>query len=565
MPAEEATGLYDLPREIIVEIASELCTSDLNSFTRTNRGFNNLLFMELCRRHWRDPWRWDTAFFYYLTHGYEVGTRTMLAAGLGVHNRGSRPNSSPVLRHALQRGRLDLVKTLLDRGVCANHYDFDDSTPLCTVASGQCDVIPMMELLLEYKADVNLPGRLGTTPLISAICTRSIPIVIFLLSKGADVNACMAGSRMPLHTSVKYAPTELFKIILHAGAQVNCLDKQGMSPLHIAAYDLLDDRILDLLRYGADVNSRASNSSDNDWTALHYCAASALERNASKAIECLIKHGADVDAKDDKGRTPLLLVRPESDPTCIHYRVETLSRHGADIHARDNEGWSALHYQVDSMSVELFRWLCDRGCDINCKNNKKETPLSLAIMSKCGNSRKKAMIQTILSLGADPNLVDFQMNTPLCLSVTETCLDITRLLLEHGADVHQRDGNGRTPLHVAVTVQRLPLIWSGEDYLWPESSTPPMPDGIIQHSAPRQIHEIVQLLVQYGADRNAKDNLGYTPWQLNRQKRLSGLSGMGEDSLHRHSTEPFGTLSSEAFRKRVRNRGSLVLFPESLG
>ncbi|KAJ5116685.1 hypothetical protein N7456_001033 [Penicillium angulare] len=480
------TGLLDLPREILFEIASRLCTPDLNRFIRTNRALHDLLFASLCKRSLKFI---NDHFISYVEHEYELGVRTMLSVGVKVDTRTVEAPYHTALMCAVKKHRLGTAKILLEHG--ANPNFRTDFLPLpLECASLLRSKFAMQNLLLEYKADVGLPGRRGRTPLINAIYRKALPYISFLLNKGADINAREPEGRMPLHiASEKYMPKELFEIIIGAGAQVDCFNRDNMSPLHIAAFYLLGDRMMALLRYGADINLRSPDGPDSGYTALHY-AASTPESYASEAIALLIQHGADVDAVDSKGCTPFLRVRQESDPAAKFGRVETLLQHGADIKIQDHKGWSALHHQADCMSIDLVKWLCDQGCDVNLESNNQETPLFMAIMSHNYPKRRSVMVETLLHLGANVNLENTQKKSPLSLAAAAGCPNMTRLLLEHGADVHHRDRSGSTPLHLAVTTV-------GVFSRYP--SLRPCPTK-------NEINQVIRLLVEYGRDIEAENH-----------------------------------------------------------
>ncbi|KAJ5261309.1 hypothetical protein N7478_011904 [Penicillium angulare] len=498
--------LLDLPREILFEIAGWLCTPDLNRFFRTSRALHDLLFSDLCKRSLKFM---NDHFISYADHGYEVGVRTMLSVGVEVDTRTLNAPFYTALMCAVGNNHIGTAKILLDHGANPNHRDEFRDLPL-QWASPFKENFAIQELLLEYKADVGLAGVRGRTPLIDAIYRKADRYISFLLSKGADINAREPESGAPLHIASEkyYVRKDIFDVILGAGAQVDCFDRENMSPLHIAAFYLGIDRISALLTHGADINLRSPGGADSGCTALHY-AASTPESYASEAIAFVIQHGADVDAKDDKGRTPFLLVRLESDSTCTYSRVETLLQHGADIKIQDHEGWSALHYQADSMSIELIKWLYDHGCDVNRENKNKETPLFMAISSQNYRNRSAVMVETLLHLGANVNLENSQKRSPLFFAATRGCPKMTRILLEHGADVHHRDRRGFTPLHLAVTTVA---------FLCNDKLLRPRPTV-------KEIHEVIRLLVQYGGDIKAEDHHGFTPSMLTQHHDLRTIGG----------------------------------------
>ena len=119
---------------------------------------------------------------------------------------------------------------------------------------------------------------------------------------------------------------------LQNGANVNAVDKfgnLGWRALHWAACEGHADVIEVLLKHGANVNAKDNGG----WTALHWAA----KLGHADVVEVLLKHGADVNARDDRGWTALH-VAGNADV------AEILLQHGADINAKDNDGKTALYF-----------------------------------------------------------------------------------------------------------------------------------------------------------------------------------------------------------------------------
>ena len=162
---------------------------------------------------------------------------------------------------------MDMLKLLLDAGVNVNAMDNLHETALYKAAeNGDIDAV---RLLLDYGADVNL-GR--ETPLIAALSDDSKnmhAIVQLLIDNGADVHRC---SDIGLHSPV----------MLAAVNHPECL------PLLIEA--------------GADINYVCRGITDYySYTALMWAA----EDGVTESVKILLANGADIHAKNKRGRTAL--------------------------------------------------------------------------------------------------------------------------------------------------------------------------------------------------------------------------------------------------------------------
>jgi ankyrin repeat protein len=92
-----------------------------------------------------------------------------------------------------------------------------------------------------------------------------------------------------------------------------------------------------LILQGADVNARNNSGK----TPLHGAAEDCL---CIEILQHLVSQGANVNAKDDTGRVPLhYAVRPYPNIDILKYLISQ----GADTCTQDNEGKTALDYAVE--------------------------------------------------------------------------------------------------------------------------------------------------------------------------------------------------------------------------
>ncbi|XP_053147677.1 neurogenic locus notch homolog protein 4 [Hemicordylus capensis] len=179
------------------------------------------------------------------------------------------------------------------------------------------------------------------------------------------------------------------------------LGSPGETPLHLAARYSRADAARRLLGAGADANAHDQSGR----TPLH----SAIAADALGVFQILLRHRhTDLDAMAHDGSTPLILATRLG----VENMVEELVANRADIRAVDKRGKSALHWAA-------------------AVNN------ALATL-------------VLLRNGADKNAQDNRAQTPLFLAAQEGSYKVACLLLQHGAKQNIRDHLGRLPKDVAL-------------------------------------------------------------------------------------------------------------------
>ena len=142
-------------------------------------------------------------------------------------------------------------------------------------------------------------------------------------------------------------------------------------------------------------------------------------------VRALLGEGAEVDAQNDRGETPLILSILEGHADV----VELLIARDADVMARNKRGLTPLHAAAYSGSAELAQLLLDHGAALEDRANVSgATPLIVA-----AEENHVAVAELLIARGADLSIPDRDGFTPLTQAWAKQRTEMVRLLKRHGA------------------------------------------------------------------------------------------------------------------------------------
>ena len=226
-----------------------------------------------------------------------------------------------------------------------------------------------------------------------------------------------------------------------------------------------------LIDAGADIETK----DDTGRSPLHW----ACRSGALAVVKLLVKAGAGVRVTDNKGYTCLIRASYHGHTETVRYLVGLPQ---VDLSNKNNHGCTALHCAADQKHADVVEVLIDAGADIDMKDNMGGTPLHWT----CRLGALDVM-KLLVKAGAGVGVTDNDGNTCLILAAysgyTETVRylvglpqvdvnnssnrgftslhravlrkhsDVVKVLIDAGADVEAMNSKGRTPLRCACTVE----------------------------------------------------------------------------------------------------------------
>lgn len=254
-----------------------------------------------------------------------------------------------------------------------------------------------------------------------------------------------------------------------------------------------------------------------------------------RAARAFLREGADVNCRDDAGRTPLIIATQHGHIPIINLLIE----HGANINIADQHQNTALHYAVKNRNHQAIQCLTT---ELKSKSNAKnlsepppplltpphndipghqhtDQPATSPPLSNHDQSNDlfdaiergdlKLVQHLITEVKINPNIRGKNGITPIILAVIKGDNDIFNFLFENGAIASISDDQGLDALHHAVLCDQYDMarrileeVFTTADHRDKRGRT------AFIHAARSNNIRMIQLLTQFGADPDLTDKDG---------------------------------------------------------
>ncbi|XP_067034985.1 uncharacterized protein [Acropora muricata] len=334
----------------------------------------------------------------------------------------SRADEFP-LHHAVRRGDVHTVESLLKHGTDPNEKDHRETTAIHYVNHLNEDADRMVHVLLKFGGDMLSRNCYGMLPFEEALslsnkksCEAFVDwgfslekyhrmhngtyellhkVQLFqpgaretlqvLVDLGVDLTTTLSSrGETLLHQAVESgASSETIQFLIRSGVSVNQQNCLGMTPLHMMRFtdcnlDWNEEekyRHSEVIRCFIKEGYHVDSQDIFGCTVVHYVVS---EMRQSSILRYLISHGANLNMKDRNGVTPLHLACFWRNITNVTEMIEG----GSLTDIRDNQGATIFHYTVFYNNPTVLRYILTDLCEpslVGTADYSGRTPLQLAM------------------------------------------------------------------------------------------------------------------------------------------------------------------------------------------
>ena len=290
-------------------------------------------------------------------------TETLIDLGANVNAQRSDDKVTPLLLSAYWNNFM-VVNLLLDHGADANIAKVDACTPLHkAVMKGNQNVV---KLFLEKNALVNTQNADGDSPLHTAVSNGFFDITKLLIKKGSNVNLQNKEGRTPLFLAAENKHEQLIKILIENEADVTIGYKKNSTkriyPVRGKNKDRAAWRYVLAKEHLLDLFLKRAKGGSLDLADFGAVLRSGWGKDPPEGTAKKILKECDFKFKEIPGVTVLHIVSQKNNEPEI---IDLLVKSGANVNAQDAEGFTPLHMAAIHGNLKIVKKLVDLEADVN--------------------------------------------------------------------------------------------------------------------------------------------------------------------------------------------------------
>ncbi|KAJ8688278.1 hypothetical protein QAD02_024073 [Eretmocerus hayati] len=356
-------------------------------------------------------------------------------------------------------GNSDLVELFFEKYKLQNASIEMEKASDIHVSCINNEIESLMKILSEMPSSLNSAIWKGNSLLHLAVKCKNVEVAQYLLSQGADYEAQNLQGKSSLHLAFDHSMREIIELILedYKNFSENPADHDGISHLHIACAKKNVKAVERYIKLGVDLNVTV-NADSAFWpgcSPLHM----AVKNHSVEVVRLLLDHKACYSLLDVRNSTPFDVAIHQSKQmlkrmnSCRIMKMILNTHHTSRLDSFDDRGFSHLHLMCMESETEV-------------------------------ESEVESVRQYILEYPSDVKKAVQRSNspydgyTPLHFAADNGAEKIIKLLLESGADLISKAESGKTPLYLLLYRRSSCILEILHDFLQVQKT----PVEILDHS-----------------------------------------------------------------------------------
>ena len=353
------------------------------------------------------------------------GVRWLIVQGAKINRRNLECKTA--LHYAVMEGNLAIVKHLLENGALLHQRNFGGFSALHIAA--QDHKLDIAEYLLQQGAMADVRTVNGVTPLLHAVDQKNVDIVRLLVNYGASVNAQDCFLLSPLSVAVNHNALHIARYLIENGADSNGTTHYGTALTESVLLQGYSDTVSVLGHATCNACGRHSVRNlklDSVTAQAELFKICKTGQGSERHIGELLKAGANINAADNLGRTPLVVATQNNYQRCVQWLLKA----NAKIFIRDKKSFTALVYAVINGNINIVQLLLQKigTDDENSENvqNELQRALSLCIRNKSDANIENMKMLLEHTISKRDSILEL-----LEKSITAENIDIVELLFNY--------------------------------------------------------------------------------------------------------------------------------------
>lgn len=333
------------------------------------------------------------------------------------------------IRQRAESAYIELAKKLGAENIDA--LDESHEPTILTLVSSGWDNEKALQALIELGASLHYRNEDGGSLLHEAARGNSPKMITMLVENGLNPNHKDTFSHQsPLF---ECSSKQSVRALLSVGADHNSTNIHGHTPI----FECIHPEVARaLMEGGADIEYQ-SDEDDECLRPLHLLSIKKVNAVIAVLVEC----GANIDAQDTKGKTPLMHALSR----CHDETALQLIKAGASVSLADEDGIQPIHRAADRGCIKsLAELVQNKGVDIHTQSPSGQAAIHLAASTRHNDS-----VKFLLSAGADLNALCNMGKTPLHYAAQYGQIENVKALIEAGASMSARDKGNLDPKGIA--------------------------------------------------------------------------------------------------------------------